>query len=180
LSLDVCGTVFMAFVCILAAQTEADAVIDVSKKGTNLVFPIGYDDVDGSAYQLFVSFDVAPGGIIEYSFCIVRVHSNGVGHDFWDSQVIANMISSSDRRMVRALLLDATRKLVDDTLYPEVTMHTFNRNLPPKALAKYRLIAQIFRDAGYGIRETERQGQHIWWFKHHSAVPRRKRRRRRW
>lgn len=111
-----------------------------------------------------VSLSRAPGNIIEYSFCILCIHQNGVVHDFWDSKVVANMISSADRQLIRAVLLDATASLVQGTNFPEVTMHTFALDLPAKALVKYRLIAQIFTNEGYNVRQTVRHGQYIWWF----------------
>lgn len=166
----------MAFICTLGSLTSLEPVVAASKQLSTLVYPIGYDDRDGRAYQLFISFGSAPGGIIEYSFCIVCIHNNGVAHDFWDSKVVAGMISRDDRRLILQLLLEATTSLVRDTLFPEVTMHTFARDLPPKALVKYRFIAQIFTSEGYSVRETERRGQHIWWFRRETGESCKKRR----
>ena len=170
----------MAFVCTLSSQTSPLPVVATFRRSlATLVYPIGYDDEDGRPYRLMVSFGTAPGGIIEYSFCIVCSHNNGVVHDFWDSKVIANMIPRDDRRLILALLLDATTRLVRDANFPEVTMHTFAFDLPPKALVKYRHIAQVFRNEGYGVRETVRRGQYIWWFERETGKTRTQRRKRR-
>jgi hypothetical protein len=72
------------------------------------------------------------------------------------------MISSNDRALIRGLLLEATNRLIEETSYP--TMHTIATDLPPKALVKYRFIAQMFMNHGYKVRTKENRGQHIWWF----------------
>jgi len=170
----------MTFVCTLSSEDPLLApVVSASDSRATLVYPIGYDDEDDSSYQLFVSFDRAPGGVVEYSFCITCTYSSGVVHDFWDSKVVANMISSSDRASIRALLLDATARLIENTNFPEVIMHSFAPGLPPKALAKYRRIAQLFRNQGYRVRETVRGGQCIWRFNREAAAARGRRARRR-
>lgn len=154
----------MAFVCTLRSQSSSPLAVVATSSLATVVYPIGYDDHDDRVYQLFVSFGRAPGGIVEYSFCITCIHNDGVVHDFWDSKVVAGVIPSKDRVLILQLLLDATKRLIKETNYPEVTMHTFATNLPPKALVKYRYIAQIFMNEGYKVREKEKRGQHIWWF----------------
>ena len=60
--------------------------------------------------------------------------------------------------LILALLTDATKSLIRSTQFPEVTMHTFARNLPQKALVKYNNIAQVFADEGYTVRHQEQRG----------------------
>jgi hypothetical protein len=156
----------MPFVCTLRSEGSLLPAVAAYPKLTSLVYPIGYDDLDGSAYQLFISFGSAPGGIIEYSFCIVCSSNDGTSHDIWDSREVAAVISKDDRAVIviLRLLLETTAHMVKSSQFPEVTMHTFARDLPQKALAKYRDIAQVFYREGYGVRTEERRGQQIWWF----------------
>jgi hypothetical protein len=72
----------MAFVCTVGSQSSSRPGLAATSSQTSVVFPIGYDDDDGRIYQLFVSFGRAPGGIIEYSFCITCIHNDGVLHRF--------------------------------------------------------------------------------------------------
>jgi hypothetical protein len=171
----------MAFVCTLSSQSPLLPVVATYPTLTSLVYPIGYDDVDSRTYQLFISFGTAPGGIVEYAFCIVCTYQDGVAHDIWDSQVIASTIRKKHRALILALLIDATRSLIRSTQFPEITMHTFAHNLPQKALVKYRNIAQVFVDEGYTVRHEARRGQHVWWFERTPQItlriPRRRRRR---
>jgi hypothetical protein len=128
---------------------------------------------------MFIGFGSAPGAIIEYSFCIVCVYSDGTTRDFWDSLEVAAVIPKGDRALILRLLLETTEHIIKISKFPEVTMHTFSRDLPPKALVKYRYIAQVFTSAGYRGTTEERRGQHVWWFKRKATKPRDKRRRRR-
>lgn len=75
------------------------------------------------------------------------------------------MISKRDRGLILRLLLETTEHMIKSSRFPEVTMHTFLPDLPPKALVKYRYIAQLFSTAGYRVKTEERRGQHIWWFR---------------
>jgi hypothetical protein len=168
----------MAFVCTLRSDGSLLPVVATYPKLTSLVYPIGYDDLDGRAYQLFISFGSAPGGIIEYSFCVVCNFIDGTSSDIWDSREVAATISKSDRALILRLLLEATGHMIKSSQFPEVTMHTFARDLPPKALAKYRSIAQLFNREGYRVRTEERRGQHIWWFDRKTMKPSVKPRRR--
>jgi hypothetical protein len=97
----------------------------------------------------------------------------------WDSQEVASVIPKSDRGLILRLLLDSTQHMIRSCRFPEVTMHTVTRDLPPKALVKYRYIAQLFTEEGYRVTMKERYGQHIWWFERKDAKPRIDRRRRR-
>jgi len=80
--------------------------------------------------------------------------------------------------LILRLLLETTAHMIKSSQFPEVTMHTFSRDLPPKALVKYRHIAQLFMREGYRVRTEDRRGQHIWWFERKTRKPRSKRRRR--
>ena len=161
----------MAFVCTLSPRGSLLPLVAADAKLTSLTYPIGYEDTDGSAYRLFISFGSAPGGIIEYSFCIVSYSRDGTSRDFWDSREVAAMVSKGDRALILRLLLEATEQMIKSVLYPEVTMHAISRDLPPKALVKYRYIAQLFANEGYRVRTKQRHGQHIWWFDRKGAKP---------
>ena len=144
----------MAFVCTLRGSILP--VVPTFPTLTSLLYPIGYEEADGSPYRLYIGFGTAPGAIIEYSFCIVHVDNEGTTHDLWDSQEVASVIPKGDRTLVLRLLLDSTQKMIRSCRFPEVTMHTVTRDLPPKALVKYHRIAQLFTDEGYRVRTKER------------------------
>lgn len=157
----------MAFVCTLRGSFLP--VVATYPTLTSLVYPIGYDDADGSPYRLYIGFGTAPGGIIEYSFCVTHDPKGGEPRDLWDSQEVAAVIPKDDRALILRLLLDATVQMIRSQRFPEVTMHTFSRDLPPKALVKYSYIAQLFTNEGYRVRRLKRHGQNIWWFERKTA-----------
>src|SRR5690242_2006586 len=94
--------------------------------------PWVYDDADGRLYRLFVTFGMVPGGIVDYSFCIVCDHKDGTSYDYWDSQVIASFIPRQARILILDLLLYITDSIVTAAAFPEVAMHTFLPYLPPQ------------------------------------------------
>src|ERR1700733_6951553 len=131
----------MAFVC----TAHQRAPLFETTPGQQACFqPVGHDDSDGRTYELYISFDTAPGGIIEYSFCIVCEEINGFTYNLWDSAMVAAIINSNDRAIVLDKLIILTLAILNVCKHSSFAMHTFTPNLPPKALVKYQRIAQLF------------------------------------
>jgi hypothetical protein len=128
-----------------------------------VLVPVGYDDVDGRTYSLFVTFATVPGGNTDLSFCIVCNHKDGTTYDYWDSQVIGAIIPKPERTQILAVLLQIIRDVIAQSPFPEVVMHTFLPNLPPKALMKYLQIEQEFINQGYTVVRSATPSRYYSW-----------------
>ena len=160
----------MAYVSLITVMPPATQ----AGPGTQFTFlvPVGYDDVDGRAYRLFVTFATVPGGDTDLSFCIVCDHTDGTSYDYWDSQVIATMIPKPERAQILVVLLHIIRGVVTQSPFPEVVMHTFLPNLPPNALLKYFRIEQEFTNQGYATaRHVTPSGYYSWRFSRATPAP---------
>lgn len=103
--------------------------------------------------------DLAEEGVFDLRFGIreqcLQHTWNVEGMDFGRGAVAA-YIAKSDRPVVLALLGDATRSLVAHVRPRIVTMSTFDRELPPKALIKYGTIEGALAGLGYRLSERYR------------------------
>jgi hypothetical protein len=162
----------MAYVSLITALLPPR--IWAGAPGTQFTFlaPVGYDDVDGRMYRLFVTLGTVPGGDIDLSFCIVCDHTDGTVYDYWDSRDIGTIIPKEERGHILAVLLQIVRDVIVQAQFPEVVMHTFLPNLPPKALVKYLKIEQEFTNLGYAVvRSVTPSSYYSWRFSRATAVP---------
>ena len=151
----------MVFVCTL---DDLSAKADPSASQRSIFLPVGYDDADETLYQLYIGFDTAPGGITEYSFCLICIAPDGTTTDCWDAREVAAIIPSQDRVRLLEAMLGCTSMLLQAYQPESVTMRTFTRDLPHSALVKYERITQIFIENGYGVTAKARRGHHTWTF----------------
>jgi len=151
----------MAFVCTL---DDFSPGADVQPNQRSIFLPVGYDDADETLYQLYIGFDTAPGGITEYSFCLICIPPDSTTTDCWDAREVAVTIPSQDRVRVLEALLRCTSALLQVYQPESVTMRTFTRDLPGTALVKYDRITQIFIENRYTVSAKERRGHHTWTF----------------
>jgi hypothetical protein len=151
----------MAFVCTL---DDFSPNADLQPNQRSIFLPVGYDDADETLYQLYIGFDTAPGGITEYSFCLICIALDGTTTDCWDAREVAAIIGSQDRARLLEALLGCTSALLQVHQPESVTMRTFIRDLPRPALVKYDRITQIFIENRYKVTAKERRGHHTWTF----------------
>jgi len=77
-------------------------------------------------------------------------------------------VPKDSREIVMYLILRAIECLLSSTKARIVTMRTFYRNLPPKALLKYGRICDLMKVKAYTISEdfhSEVTGRNYWIFK---------------
>lgn len=151
----------MAFVCTVG-DLSPDA--DLQPNQRFVFLPVGFDDAGATLYQLYVGFDTAPGGITEYSFCLICIAPGGTTTDCWGAREVAAIVPSRERVRLLEALLGCTSALLRAYQPKSVTMRTFTRDLPRTALAKYERITQIFIDNRYAATAKERRGHHTWTF----------------
>lgn len=135
--------------------------------------PIGYDDTTGSVYSAAAALSPLPGmgpRFFEFVFWIQEIGiDNSEPYRYFDGLRTRFIESSKDRRLVLEAILAATDSLIDTVRPAVVTMYTYEKDLPEKALRKYELIAEQLRNKGYsGGRSDSYHGQQAWqlWVQH--------------
>ena len=151
----------MTFICTLGSGDD-DPDYDVRNRRHFALQVVGYDDISELIYSLFASLDVAPGGDWEFSFCLVETDASGSSFEHWSAATVAKFVSKEDRSKILKSLLKITRTLLR-TVQPEaVYMHAFDPDQPQKALAKYLLIADVFKEQGYSVETVMTGGRYSW------------------
>jgi hypothetical protein len=132
--------------------------------GCVVVLPIGYDDDAGIDYTLMVGFDEAPGGILEFFFCIIEVDViTGCEHTIWSGKYVSRKFTQYHRCVLREYLISVARRLLKLARPDIFIMTTYDENLPECALAKFHLLNEMFEEHGYNVYELERWcGKHSW------------------
>jgi len=139
----------MGFVCTAGEPGKSE----IALIGDSVLIPIGYDDVETKSYSLLISFDITGGGIDEFFFCVIEAsHQDGTEVRYWSGLEVGKFTSREDRILIRQLLLEGTKRLLNHKAPKRVFCCTHDSDLPEKALEKHLLIAQIFKMCGYEVR----------------------------
>lgn len=156
----------MPLVCCLSDPVEAD-VFEGDGEAV-VTIPIGYDDTTLCVFSLVVALATFPGasvGMYEQVFYIQEFDPDTDHfHEFWDGRDTQRVVSDRHHRgLVLDALRDATEHLIQLVNPRVVTFMTHGDDLPAKALAKYEMLADTYRHAGYSAVEGERfHGRRIW------------------
>lgn len=133
-----------------------------------MTIPIGYDDATLCIFSLVVALASVPGASADTYEQVFYIQEFDPDTDhfneFWDGRDTLRAIGD---RHHRALVLDALRSATEHLILlvsPRVvTFMTHGDDLPTKALAKYEMLADVYRQAGYSAVEGEPfHGRRIW------------------
>ena len=82
-------------------------------------------------------------------------------------EFVRKYIDKDNRDSVKACLLKAVQRLVEELSAGEITMETVYPNLPENALRKYDEISDVITEFGFSIEkdfQDETNGKYYWLF----------------
>lgn len=159
----------MTFVCTL--QPSQQISIDVLIGGGEILcrHPIGYDDDTDDVISVLCALVPRAGGADgEFELMIVVTRASRFDDDdvteYWDGDETRTLIvESSQRKLVLNVVLACVEALIDCCNPDIVALTTHVADLPPKALAKYQRVRDLFAVKGYQAAQGDPyHGQHIW------------------
>jgi len=154
----------MAFVCTI---TEESFHADVFRRGGEYIVHVhvGYDDQSDKNYSIVVGLSPAPPGEYEYYFAFVEVNGEDDSErEIWDGRETGAIINREHKREIMAVIMAATKGLLEHAKPGRFFMATHGDHLPDKAMAKYRALHTVFEDCGYTVNQTDSyHGRRAWW-----------------
>lgn len=141
----------MAFI-LAFGDDGPDLDVVVTPTRAFIEFPVGFDPDEGTAYTLGASLDDVPTGGSELSFWLVASYPSGAQETFWDGAA-TGFIDRLSRNVILQALLGAVTNLIRVKKPGRVAMITQRRDLPDKAIRKYRAVNVVFTAEGYAVKE---------------------------
>ncbi|MCP1754396.1 hypothetical protein [Bradyrhizobium elkanii] len=140
---------------------------DVFRRGNAylVIVNFGYDPVIDHTYSVMVGLEPLPGGGMEHFFCVIAADNvNGIETTYHSGLETANLLDKEARKSVLALVLMATRSLLNEARPDAVQRFTWDANAPEKALRKHFAVAKIMETCGYTPRTSDiYHGRYVWW-----------------
>lgn len=129
----------------------------------HLIIPLGLDPERDHLWSLMVSLGAPQAGQAELLFCLIESDGAGAATEHFDGRTTAARFTAEERDAIRFMLMEAVLWLVCKAR-PERIYWCTREPTPPKALAKFVLMARTIESCGYRIsRPNIWHGRHAWW-----------------
>jgi hypothetical protein len=160
----------MAYTLDIEWDFDHEPIVDAL--GTQSIsFILGYDLVLNTTYFMVVRLTTNRDGLYDLRFGIEERDNETpewqCGTDY-HIEISKKCIPRQYRSQVLDMIILSLEVLVANCTPVKITMQSYHRDLPDKAMAKYKKICENMEKWGYGLALDERDGTsgvHYWLFK---------------